>query len=88
MGAEDRSPDAVRHDGVLVGWNSQDLGTKIVLKVQTFAPFGGAARSGTDDTFIHMTKSQAAVLANYLFKMAGTQPPPKPSGWRRLFRHR
>lgn len=67
--------------GVLVGWTSEDLGDKIALNIQTFANAQSRASDEMDRNTVFMTKSQAAVLANYLYKVAGTQPPPPRKNW-------
>lgn len=68
-----------RH-GVLVGWTSQDLGEQVVLNIQTFD------RKGWEDddlpllNTVLMTKSQAAMLANYLMNMIEPRQPRR-RGW-------
>lgn len=74
--------DEERH-GVLVGWSSQDLGSNIMLDLQTFARSSWKERETPDHTFIFMTRSQAAVLANSLLKISGSTPPPRRKGWLR-----
>jgi len=69
------------HHGALVGWTSQDLGDRIVLNLQTFANTQDSASQMADRSAVFMTKSQAAVLANYLLKAAGMQPPTPRKRW-------
>ena len=71
-----------RH-GVLVGWNSQDLGSNIMLDLQTFEKSNWEAGETPDHTLVFMTRSQAAVLAHSLLKASGSAPPPRRRGWLR-----
>jgi len=74
--------DQVRErGGALVGWTSQDLGTSLVLNLQTFERTGHERGEHPDNTHVLMTRNQAIVLANYLLKIAGAPPPPKKPGW-------
>lgn len=78
--------DAGEHFGVLVGWRSQDLGTSMVLEIQTVERATWEHGETPLRTKVMMTNSQAAVLANYLLKMSGATPPPRKRGWMaRLF---
>ncbi|WP_054945524.1 hypothetical protein [Novosphingobium sp. KN65.2] len=67
--------------GVLVGWSSQDLGTNLVVDLQTFEKTNWKAGEEPDHTRIFLTKSQAAVLANYLLKASGSLTPAKRKGF-------
>ncbi len=67
--------------GVLVGWTSQDLGQRVVLALQTYERGTWEEHEDPSQTRVIMTKSQAAVLANYLLKAAGTTPPPRRRSW-------
>lgn len=69
-----------RH-GVLVGWTSQDLGRQVMLDLQTFERSAWEAREQPDHNRVIMTRSQAAVLANHLLKVARASPPPRRRGW-------
>lgn len=65
--------------GVLVGWDHHAVGPKLDLTLQCTHSNRCADRRGVDDHDIVMTREQAAVLANYLFKVSG-QTPPKTHG--------
>lgn len=67
--------------GVLVGWSSQDLGSNIMLDLQTFDRTNWEAHEVPDHTLIFMTRSQAAVLAHSLLKVSGSAPPPPRRSW-------
>lgn len=73
--------DASERFGVLVGWTSQDLGSRMMLAVQTHERDTWAHKDAPAVTRIMMTKSQAAVLANYLMRISGSTPPPRKRGW-------
>jgi hypothetical protein len=74
------APESSARDchGVLVGWSSQDLGGNMALNLQTFDRH---RRGQPDRNTVVMTRSQAAVLANYLLKVARMAPPPRKKGW-------
>lgn len=67
--------------GVLVGWTSQDLGSRMMLAIQTHERDTWAHKDEPALTHVMMTKSQAAVLANYLMRASGASPPPRKRGW-------
>jgi hypothetical protein len=72
--------------GALVGWEHHDFGDgRIVLLLQTRQDSGDPENVHTLATL--MTKSQATVLGNFLFQVAGQEPPSasQRSRWRRLF---
>lgn len=69
-----------RH-GVLVGWTSQNLGSNIMLDLQTFERESWNAGKEPDHTFLFMTRSQAAVLAQHLLKVSGSLPPTRRKRW-------
>lgn len=68
--------------GVLVGWSHQDWGNKVILAVETVHDRKAAPEP--DVLHIFMTKNQAAVLADYLFKASGRLPPSQ--GERSIFK--
>lgn len=72
--------------GVVIGWDHRAYARNIHLRVQsTNSP---QPRPGAVDTHhLLMTRNQAMLLANYLMRLTGQQPPvPRPrSLWRRLF---
>lgn len=69
-----------RH-GVLVGWTSQNLGSNIMIDLQTFEKSTWDAGAKPDHNRIFMTCSQAAVLANHLLKVSGSLPPTRRRRW-------
>src|ERR1043166_2727945 len=71
--------------GALVGWNHVDLGDKVLLVVQSLRE--GGPRDKPDEWRLLLTKSQAAVLGNYLGQASGMpMPAPRERSWfRRLF---
>ena len=74
---DDRDNGAVANFGALVGWTHQDLGDKLVLRMQSKHSAGGAPADPVDEFHYIMTKNQAAVLANYLFALSGRLPQAK-----------
>lgn len=75
---EERPGDRI---GVLVGWQSLDLGERLVLELQTVERAGWEQGESPLLARIMMTNTQAAVLANYLLKASGATPPPRRRGW-------
>jgi hypothetical protein len=72
--------------GVVIGWKHQDISRNIQLTVQSTV----AARPTPDAVDTHhllMTRNQAMLLAQYLIRLTGQQPPaPARRGWlQRLF---
>lgn len=72
--------------GVVIGWKHQDISRNIQLTVQSTV----AARPTPDAVDTHhllMTRNQAMLLAQYLIRLTGQQPPvPTKRGWlKRLF---
>ncbi|PKB19405.1 hypothetical protein B0I00_1637 [Novosphingobium kunmingense] len=61
--------------GVLVGWAHHTVGPKLDLTLQCTHSTRCADKRGVDDHHIVMTREQAAVLANYLFKVSGQSAP-------------
>ena len=73
---DDRSK-AVDGYGALVGWTHQDLGERLVVRMQSKQRFSGDDSDEIDEYHYVMTKNQAAVLANYLFSISGRLPQQK-----------
>lgn len=72
--------------GVLVGWAYRSINNRLDLTLQCVDSTRRAGRHEPDDHHIVMTPQQAAVLANYLYRISGQTPPPKRKGLlRRLF---
>lgn len=61
--------------GVLAGWTHRELKEQLDLRLQTIRSTRREKPGEPDVHHIVMTRSQAAVLANYLFQIAGTTPP-------------
>lgn len=72
--------------GVLAGWTHSEFSGRLNLRLQTIRSSRRASPDDADSHYIMMTKSQAAVLANYLFQASGQAPPRRRPGLlRRLF---
>ena len=65
----------MEHFGALVGWTHQDHGERILLRLETVASREDIAKRRVDVARIMLTKQQAGIIANYLFKLSGAQPP-------------
>ncbi|MGN6495975.1 MAG: hypothetical protein ACTHK5_01355 [Tsuneonella sp.] len=61
--------------GVLVGWDHQDLGDRVMVRLQSTQAPGLGADKRLDEFRYFMTKNQAAVLANFLFDVSGRIKP-------------
>lgn len=57
-----------------MGWTHQDLGDRIVVRLQSKCRSSDEPDAAADEFHYVMTKSQAAVLANYLFGLSGRLP--------------
>jgi len=68
--------------GVLVGWTHQDMGKRLVLRMQSVnKPPPHSAEDVHTFNYI-MDKNQAVQLGNYLFKLTGqTAPRKKKRSW-------
>ena len=72
----------MENHGVLVGWSHQDLGNRILLRIETLQGPPGDEPPESDIMRILLTKNQAGVLGEYLTKASGfTPPPPKRRGF-------
>lgn len=67
--------------GALVGWSHQDLGDRVMVRLQSTR----SSEKGSDETLdefrYFMTKNQAVVLANYLYGISGRLPQAKKRRW-------
>jgi hypothetical protein len=63
--------------GVLVGWSHHPMGERIDLKLQRVQTTRSLDQDEVDAHHFVMTRQQAAVLANYLYKVSGLAPPRK-----------
>ncbi len=73
--------------GALVGWTHQDLGDRVLLRMQSIRSAAQADQKDPDLFQFLMTKQQAAVLGNYLIEISGqTAANPRERTWlRRMF---
>lgn len=73
--------------GALVGWTYQDLGSRIMLNLESVASTDAARDHQPDILRILLTKQQAALLGNFLGDVSGATPPTaRERGWlKRLF---
>ena len=70
--------------GALVGWRADDLGQRVVLRLQT-AHRGGQSEREINERAVILDKNQAVQLANYLFEVTGETRPQKRSTLRAFF---
>lgn len=61
--------------GVLVGWTHHEFNGRLGLNLQTIHSTRVAQADSVDTHHFLLTKSQAAVLANFLLKISGQTPP-------------
>ena len=71
-----RVVDRDKYD-VLVGWKHTAFEHRLILHLQTMEAAEKAA-GNVETSHIVMTAQQATVLANYLLKISGASPPPRP----------
>lgn len=73
--------------GALVGWTHQELGDRILLRLESVRSIEAANAHEPDLYRMMLTKQQAAVLGNFLLKVAGSSAAdPRDRSWfRRLF---
>ena len=57
--------------GALVGWTHQDMGGRVMLKIESYENAETMNQSAPDQFRLFMTKQQAAVLGNYLMDISG-----------------
>ena len=68
--------------GALVGWDHQDLGDRVMVRLQSTQAPGLGADKQLDAFRYFMTKNQAVVLANYLYSISDRLPHAKrKKGW-------
>ncbi len=61
--------------GALVGWAHSEFKDRLNLKLQCIGSTRLASADDVDSHCFMMTKTQAAVLANYLYQISGQTPP-------------
>ena len=66
--------------GVLAGWTHSEFSGRLDLRLQTVRSSRRTAPADVDSHHIIMTKNQAAVLANYLYRVSGQTPPQRRRG--------
>ena len=70
-----------RDFGALVGWSHQDLGDRVMVRLQSTSSSEKGADGAVDEFRYFMTKNQAVVLANYLYGVSGRLPQAKKRRW-------
>lgn len=80
-------PGESRSYGALVGWKTDDLHDRIILRMQTVTTPPPHTRDDITQSVIVIDKNQAVQLGNHLFEVSGqTKPAPRRSWISRLFR--
>lgn len=78
--------DRVESYGALVGWKSDDLHDKLVLRMQIVHKPPPHTREDVQHSVLVLDKNQAVQLGTYLFQVTGqTMPRPRSSWLSRLF---
>lgn len=70
--------------GALIGWTSEDLGSRLVLRLESFESSDKTAADDLHRHFLIMTKQQALLLSHYLLQQSGQEPRPAPGLRRRI----
>lgn len=73
---DSQGADAERF-GALVGWIHEDLGDRVVVRLQSIRQPRREADAPVDEFRYFMTKNQAVVLANYLYTISDRLPQPR-----------
>jgi|GEM_PF-437058 len=61
----------------LVGWNTMELGERLVLHLQTVTTPPPHNKDDVTSHYYVISRNQAVQLGNYLFKVTGQTPPRK-----------
>lgn len=61
--------------GALVGWAHSEFKDRLNLKLQSIGSTRLTSPDEVDSHHFMMTRTQAAVLANYLYQISGQTPP-------------
>lgn len=77
MAGERDGPD----HGALVGWRTEDLGDRMVLKLESVTTPPPHHAGDVRDFLYLLTKQQAVQLATELFRLSGATPPAGRRGW-------
>lgn len=81
------APAVSRAYGALVGWKTDDLHDRIILRMQTVTTPPPHRREDVIQSVIVIDKNQAVQLGNHLFEVSGqSKPAPRLSWMARLFR--
>lgn len=70
--------------GALVGWKANDLGSRIVLKLQTMHRTDGDDKEMRERAIL-LERNQAVLLANYLYEITGQSKPHRRSFLESIF---
>jgi hypothetical protein len=63
--------------GALVGWTSQDLGNRLLLRLESVTTAAPHTAGDVNSFYFVMDKNQAVQLGNNLFELAGQMAPRK-----------
>ena len=63
--------------GALIGWTHENLGDRVMVRLQSTRTVGVEAETLPDEFRYFMTKNQAVVLANYLYAISERLPAPR-----------
>lgn len=68
------TPDQYSY-GTLVGWTTQDLGSKVVIRLQSVTTPTPHSESDVHSAYFMMDKNQAVQLGDCLYELAGQRAP-------------
>ena len=68
--------------GALVGWGHENLGDRLMIKLQSTRNPRQEPDQPVDEFRYFMTKNQAVVLANYLYSLSDRLPRADKRKWR------
>ena len=68
--------------GALVGWGHENLGDRLMIKLQSTRNRRQEPDQPVDEFCYFMTKNQAVVLANYLYSLSDRLPRTEKRKWR------
>jgi len=75
----------MENHGALVGWTHQELGDRLMLKIETVQSMEAAETHRPDILRIMLTRNQASILGGYLVSRSGLPQPERPGLLKRLF---
>ena len=75
----------MENHGALVGWTHQELGDRLMLKIETVQSMQAAESHRPDILRVMLTKNQASILGRYLVNQSGLPQADRPGLLRRLF---